>query len=110
MDTSVPVIKSFTSFRGSSIKSGAMSFTQSLLIIPADPTLAIVAVVCSVLGLLLGSAAGAFAVYCCVHHRKPRPPLPVAPVYDDVDITTTRRHTQPELKLEENVAYGHFNK
>jgi hypothetical protein len=84
--------------------------TQSYLIIPAGPTLAIVAVVCIVVGLLLGFAAGEFTVYCCVRHRKPHPPLPAAPLYEDMDITTTRRHTQQELKLEENVAYGHFNK
>jgi hypothetical protein len=71
----------------------------------------IVAVVCSVVGVLLflvGLAAGALVVHCCSQHRKPHPPLPAAPLYEDVDITTTSRHTQQELKLEENVAYGHF--
>jgi hypothetical protein len=69
----------------------------------------VAAVVCSVVGVLLflvGLAAGALVVHCCGRHRKPHPPLPAAPLYEDMDITTTRRHTQQELKLEENVAYA----
>ena len=74
---------------------------------PAGTTLVVVAVVCSILGVLLGFAAGALVVHCCVRHRKPHPPLPAAPLYEDVDITTTPRQ-QEELELEENVAYGHI--
>jgi hypothetical protein len=73
----------------------------------------VIAAVCSILTFLISSVggftAGALAGYCCArkHHEKPHPPLP-APLYEDVDITTTHRQTQQELKLEENVAYGHF--
>jgi hypothetical protein len=73
----------------------------------------VVAVVCSVMGVLLflvGLAAGAIVVHCCGRNRRLHPPLPAEPLYEEVDITTTHRHTrQQELKLEENVAYGHFN-
>ena len=69
--------------------------------------------VCSVLlflvGLVGGFAAGGTLVwYCCA--RKPHPPGPSLPVplYEDVEITTTHRRTQQELKMEDNVAYGHF--
>ena len=69
--------------------------------------------VCSVLlflvGLVGGFAAGGTLVwYCCA--RKPHPPGPSlpAPLYEDVEITTTHRQTQQELKMEDNVAYGHF--
>ena len=65
--------------------------------------------VCSVLlflvGLVGGFAAGTLVGYCCA--KKPHPPGPSlpAPLYEDMEITTT---TQKELKMEENVAYGHF--
>ena len=65
--------------------------------------------VCSVLlflvGLVGGFAAGTLVWYCCA--RKPHPPGPSlpAPLYEDVEITTTHRQ---ELKMEDNVAYGHF--
>ena len=69
-----------------------------------------VAVVSSVLlflvGLVGGFAAGALVGYCCTHHRKPHPPLP-APLYEDVAITT--RPAPQELKLQDNVAYGHIS-
>jgi hypothetical protein len=73
----------------------------------------VIAVVCSILLFFVGSVggftAGTLVGYCCArkHHEKPHPPPP-APLYEDVDITTTHRQTQQELKLEENVAYGHF--
>jgi hypothetical protein len=77
-------------------------------------SLVVIAVVCSVILFLIGSVggftAGTLVGYCCArkHHGKPHPPPP-APLYEDVDITTTHRQTQQELKLEENVAYGHLN-
>ena len=71
----------------------------------------VIAVVCSVLLLLVGLGgftAGTLVWYCCA--RKPHPPGPSlpAPLYEDVEIITTHRQTQQELKMEENVAYGHL--
>ena len=68
-----------------------------------------VSVVCSVLLFLVGLVgAGSLVWYCCA--RKPHPPGPSlpTPVYEEIDITTTHRQTQQELKMENNVAYGHF--
>ena len=67
--------------------------------------------VCSVLlflvGLVGGFAAGTLVGYCCARKpHRPGPSLP-APLYEDVEITTTHRQTQQELKMEDNVAYGH---
>ena len=79
---------------------------------PSPGSSVVVTVVCSVLlflvGLVGGFAAGTLVGYCCA--RKPHPPGPSlpAPLYEDVEITTTHRQTQQELKIEDNVAYGHF--
>ena len=53
---------------------------------------------------LLGLLIGIFIGYCRwgTHSRKPHPP-PAAPLYDDINVTTT------QLELKENVAYGHIS-
>ena len=71
-----------------------------------------VVVVCSVVlfivGLLGGFAGGTLLGYCWwgrAHQRKPHPPP--APLYEDVDLPAGQDKRQ-ELKLEENIAYGHI--
>ena len=70
-----------------------------------------VVVACSVVvfivGVLGGFAGGTLIGYCCrgkIHSRKPHPPPPAAPLYDDITVTTT---PWTRLELKENVAYGH---
>jgi hypothetical protein len=66
------------------------------------------AVVGSIVLLLIGLTAGLLLCYCCyARSRKPHPSLPVH-IYEDVDITTIYRHTQQEIKMDDNVAYGHI--
>jgi hypothetical protein len=64
-------------------------------------------VVGSIVLLLIGLTAGLLLCYCCTRARKPHPSLPVN-IYEDVDITTIRRHTQQGIKMDDNVAYGHI--
>ena len=72
-----------------------------------------VVVVCSVLlfiaGLLGGFAGGTLVGWCVrAHQRKPHPPpSPVVPFYEDIDLPAGQDRRQ-ELRLKENVAYGHF--
>ena len=40
-------------------------------------------------------------------HRKSHPSLPVH-IYEEVEVPNSTRHTHSEIKLDENVAYGHF--
>ena len=86
-------------------------FVRRVLLPPSSGSCVVVTVVCSVLlflvGLVGGFAAGTLVGYCCA--RKPHPPGPSlpAPLYEDVEIATTHRQTQQELKMEDNVAYGH---
>ena len=70
-----------------------------------------VVVACSVVvfiaGVLGGFAGGTLVGYCCwgkTHSRKPHPPPPAAPLYEDITVTTT---PGTQLELKENVAYGH---
>ena len=63
------------------------------------------------LGLLCGVVAGVGAVIVYIKcSRKTHPPpsqsLPLAPLYDDIELPTTTKH---EVELEHNVAYGHLN-
>ena len=55
---------------------------------------------------LLCLLVGVFIGYCWgkTHSRKPYPPPPAAPLYDDITVTTT---PGTQLELKENVAYGH---
>ena len=67
-------------------------------------------VVLFIVGVLGGIAGGTLIGYCCwgkAHYRKPHPPPPEGPLYEDVAVTTTQGQ---ELKLEQNVAYGHVTK
>ena len=61
--------------------------------------------------VLLASAALVFAgilVACwSTRHRKSHPPVPVN-AYEEVEVPNSTRHTEPEIKLDDNVAYGHF--
>ena len=64
-------------------------------------------VVLLIVGVLGGFAGGTLVGYCCrgkAHHRKPHPPAPGAPLYEDVVVTTCT--PGEELKLEQNAAYG----
>ena len=69
-----------------------------------------VVVACSVVvllvGVLGGFAGGTLVGYCWgkTHSRKPDPPPPAAPLYEDITVTTT---PGTQLELKENVAYGH---
>ena len=71
-----------------------------------------VVVACSVVmlivGVLGGLLVGIFIGYCCrwgkTHSRKPHPPPPAAPLYEDITVTTT---PGTQLELKGNVAYGH---
>ena len=67
-----------------------------------------VVVACSVVvfiaGVLGGVLVGIFISYCCRGNRKPHPPPPAAPLYEDITVTTT---PGTQLELKENVAYGH---
>ena len=59
------------------------------------------------LGLLCG--VGAVIVYnkCSRKtHSLPSQPLPLAPLYDDIELSTTTKH---EVELDHNIAYGHLN-
>ena len=54
---------------------------------------------------LLGLLVGIFIGYCWgTHSRKPHPPPPAAPLYEDITVTTT---PGTQLEVKENVAYGH---
>ena len=56
----------------------------------------------SVVVTALGCIAVSFFVgYCWA--RKPHPPPPAAPLYDDITVTTT---PGTQLEMKENVAYG----
>ena len=62
-------------------------------------------VVAFVVGMLGGILIGAFIGYCWgTRSRKPHPPPPAAPLYEDITVTTT---PGTQLELKENVAYGH---
>ena len=64
-------------------------------------------VVVFIVGVLGGILVGIFIGYCCwgrTHSRKPHPPPPAAPLYEDITVTTT---PGTQLELKENVAYGH---
>ena len=63
-------------------------------------------VVAFVVGVLGGFAGGTLVSYCWgkTHSRKPYPPPPAAPLYEDITVTTT---PGTQLELKENVAYGH---
>ena len=69
-----------------------------------------VVVACSVVvfivGVLGGFAGGTLVGYCWgkTQSRKPHPPPPAAPLYEDITVTTT---PGTQLELKENVAYGH---
>ena len=68
-------------------------------------------VCCLLLGLLCGAAAGAGAVIVynkCSRKTHPPPSQspPLAPLYDDIELSTTTKH---EVELGHNVAYGHLN-
>ena len=70
-----------------------------------------VVVACSVVvfivGVLGGFAGGTLVGYCRwgkTHSRKPHPPPPAAPLYEDITVTTT---PGTQLELKGNVAYGH---
>ena len=66
----------------------------------------VVSVLLFIVGVVAGFAAGAIVGYCCAHHRKPPPPP--AALYEEVVLPTTQRtQVQGELKLKDNVAYGH---
>ena len=66
----------------------------------------VVSVLLFIVGVMIGFAAGAILGYCCAHHRKPPPPP--AALYEEVMLPTTQRtQVQGELKLKDNVAYGH---
>ena len=56
-------------------------------------------VVVFIVGVLGGFAGGTLVGYCCRGKRKPHPPPPTAPLYEDITHRT-------QLELEENVAYG----
>jgi hypothetical protein len=60
------------------------------------------AVVVSIVLLLIGLTAGLLLCYCCTRARKPHPSLPVN-IHEDVGV---HRHTQEEIKMDDNVAYG----
>ena len=55
---------------------------------------------------MLGLSLGIFIGYCWgkTHNRKPHPPPPAAPLYEDITVTTT---PGTQLELKGNVAYGH---
>ena len=81
------------------------------LVAAVSPSVHVV-VTCSVVlfivGLLGGFAGGSVVAWCAkAHQNKPHPPPPGAPLYDDINLTTSQEKGQ-ELKLEENVAYGHI--
>ena len=64
-------------------------------------------VVVFIVGVLGGFAGGTLVGYCYsgkTHSRKPHPPPPAAPFYEDITVTTT---PGTQLELKENVAYGH---
>ena len=64
-------------------------------------------VVAFIVGALGGVLVGIFIGYCCwgkSHSRKPHPPPPAAPLYEDITVTTT---PGTQLELKGNVAYGH---
>ena len=64
-------------------------------------------VVVLIAGVLGGVFVGIFIGYCCwgkTHSRKPHPPPPAAPLYEDITVTTT---PGTQLELKGNVAYGH---
>ena len=77
--------------------------TTGILVPGSNSTL--VTVVCGVLLFFVGLVCGTLVGYCCRWRRlqKPHPPL------EDVAITSTPGQTQQELKMEENVAYGHIH-
>ena len=81
----------------------------SQLMFPIAVSVSVV-VVCTVVVAfitgLLGLLIGVFIGYCWgkTHSRKPHPPPPAAPLYDDITVTTT---PGTQLELKENVAYGH---
>ena len=66
-----------------------------------------VVVACSVVvfivGVLGGLLVGIFIGFCLgrTYSRKPHPPPPAAPLYEDITTPGT------QLELKENVAYGH---
>ena len=65
----------------------------------------VVALITGLLCLLISIFIG----YCCrgkSHSRKPHPPPPAAPLYDDITVTTT---PGTQLELKENIAYGHIS-
>ena len=64
----------------------------------------VIALITGLLGILIGIFIG----YCWgkTHSRKPHPPPPAAPLYDDITVTTT---PGTQLELKENVAYGHVS-
>ena len=61
-------------------------------------------VVAFVAGVLGGFAGGTLVGYCWgkTHSRKPHPPPPSAPLYEDITPGT-------QLELKENVTYGHVS-
>ena len=67
-------------------------------------------VVVFLVGVVGGFAAGALLVYFCCVRNKLKRPHPLPPVYEQVGVTTTQKQPQETLKLNENVAYGHFNR
>ena len=79
-------------------------------------TLAIVAVICSAVFLILGTVFGSLCVYCVpkckqLYNSKYGRQLPVSqqpvPDYEDVHhITHSLEHDKQTIELKENVAYG----
>ena len=76
----------------------------------SNTILAVSSVVLFLVGVVGGFAAGTLSGYCCARRSRHWKPHPPAPLYEDVGLTTaTQRPVQEELKLKDNVAYGHFN-
>ncbi len=92
------------------LHAGSSTTNSSPIASPGSTTvLVILVVVLPIIGLLVGLTVGALVVHGCYkwklshqskHHLPPSSPLPPAPLYEDIEISTVKCETN------ENVAYG----
>ena len=68
----------------------------------------ILCVVLFIFGVMAGFAAGCLTRHCTGRSKQSTPAPPPAALYEEVVLPTTQRtQVQGELKLKDNVAYGH---
>ncbi len=70
---------------------------------------AVSSVVTFLFGTVIGVIGTLLVVYCayCKSRRGKLDLTPAAPLYDDVGVLAPATAAAPQLKLKENVAYGH---